>query len=157
MGEKSPHSTVPLLLHTPHSLPQSLGCAAFQRLISKIPYLPIPKGAFLSCALSTAQLAFIQQKKSLCGPNTKDSSKVWDGFCCLPTPALLQWWPWHAEIMARHLSVCSARSSVLHMPKLLVETPISPDNAFNLMNVYVTLGWERMEGSPAHCSKQICG
>jgi len=39
-------------------------------------------------------------------------------------PTILQWWPWHTEMTACHLSVSSAPSSALHVPKLLVELPL---------------------------------
>lgn len=55
--------------------------------------------------------------------------------------AILQWWPQHAEVMA-HLYMLYTLLS-FSCVEIFCGTPIGPDDAFDLANVYVILGWGR--------------
>lgn len=134
--QKPSHHLAPLCLLAPSPVPWWLGCAVLPDIDLKTPHLPVLKDAFFSSAPSTTQLAVIQhndqrvtQAQSKAATQVIASNGLPGTFVQKFSSkhlglAILQWWSWHAKMTVCHLSVSSAPSSALHVPKLLVELPL---------------------------------
>lgn len=150
---------MPLLLLAPVQCPSHLADCP-PRHKPEDPISACTKGCFPFLSTFSYTTCIKPTKLLLYGSSTKQRNNVRDSFQCLDRHFCSEIFfhtlrSGHSSVVAlacrndRTSFICELRALLsFACAKVACGAPIGPDNAFNLANVYVTLGWKRTERSP---------